>query len=91
MEEDRMFLRQFTKDFYWKVLFRAMIPPEFYYFELQQRNNKLKIYFMLNMIFKGIEFVIVLSTLAVVLLYEFMILKELTLEVRTIGFSLMLE
>ena len=46
---------------------------------------------MLNMIFKGIEFVIVLSTLAVVLLYEFMILKELTLEVRTIGFSLMLE
>lgn len=48
---------------------------------------------MINMVFKGMEFVIVLGTLAIILLVDLQSAKENRLDenLRLIGFSLMLE
>jgi hypothetical protein len=54
MEDDRMFLRQFTSKSYLKIFIRSMIPPEFYFWEFNQKYGKKKVYFMVNMVFKGI-------------------------------------
>lgn len=85
-----MFLRQFTREFYVKVFIRGMVPPEFYMWELMHKKNKWRDYYMLNTIFKGIEFVFVLGTLAVILLIETRN-SAINPSLLLMGFSLMLE
>lgn len=68
IESDRLFRRHYNAANIIGSVRRSFIPPELSYFFINQSPQKLKIYFLMCMIFKGIETMIVLPMFVVTLM-----------------------
>lgn len=67
LEEDRLFMRQWKRSRIVRTICRAMIPPELWFWEIENPSRRRKMYFLINMIFKGIEIVFLLGTMLIIL------------------------
>ena len=68
IENDKLFRRQYTFDNILRCIVRSLIPPEISLWFISPGEHKLKVYLMINLVFKGIEIMTVLPLFVIPLI-----------------------